>query len=163
MLSMLYPQTHIQVVQMHVQQLAEQATKWKSNSSTVGGNANAVSAEAREGPFENVDWQGCTPLHHAVLHATMAENRVLQTLLYHGVDCMRENRRGFSPLEVAALSNPQVLPLLIREYLNVKVEALPLGKDADNSSSNSKNDKQKRKKEEPKHAYRRVIFIERTC
>jgi hypothetical protein len=152
MLSMLYPSTHIQVVQMQVQQLTDQATKWKSNSNTVGHNVNALTNESS--PFEQVDWQGCTPLHHAVLHTTMAENRVLGTLLVHGVDCMKENRRGFSPLEVAALSNPQVLPLLIKDYLTVKVESLGGGGGENN---NNKNDRQK-KKEEEEERRRKVMF-----
>jgi len=132
MLSSLYPRAHIQTVQRDLAALAEEC-------SDQGGDPQAVK------PFERIDWQGCTALHHAVVHASaamgaMAPNlhtgvpvpvppvdQFVQTLLYHGADIMKQNRRGFSPLEVASLTSPFALPMLVNHYLSTNSANAPSG------------------------------------
>ena len=58
---------------------------------------------------------GLAGLHrHASRHRPRGPgpgDRVLGALLYHKADCVRPNRRGFTPLEVAALASPVILPI----------------------------------------------------
>merc|ERR1719262_1775754 len=70
--------------------------------------------------MEAVDWQGCTALHHAIVHSVGRGNddQVLGTLLYHKADCAKQNRRAFTPMEVAALVNPGALSVLLSHYVN---------------------------------------------
>mmetsp|Transcript_4297 Transcript_4297/g.12600 ORF Transcript_4297/g.12600 Transcript_4297/m.12600 type:complete len:1054 (-) Transcript_4297:107-3268(-) len=107
-LDSLYPSSIIQAACRDVSGLVE--TLGKPNSAGAG-----------EGPAEAIDWQGCSALHHAVVRASQGqEDQVLGTLLYHKADCMKQNRRGFTPLEVAALTNPQALPVLVGHYFGSK-------------------------------------------
>ena len=99
----LYPQAHIHVFQRNFQGLAEQCAK----------SADHMNAK----PAEVIDWQGCTALHHAVVHATAGDDQLISTLLYHGADVTKQNRRGFTPLEVASLTWPNLLPILVNHYL----------------------------------------------
>merc|ERR1719305_1185597 len=57
------------------------------------------------------DWQGCNHLHHAVLTSTLADLLPGQMPATEVME--KQNRRGFSPIEVAALCNPRALPALL--------------------------------------------------
>ena len=57
------------------------------------------------------DWQGCNHLHYAVLTSTLADLLPGQMPATEVME--KQNRRGFSPIEVAALCNPHALPALL--------------------------------------------------
>ena len=120
-LATLYPRGVLQVVGRDAQGLMETCSK---------------EAESGEPGAEQVDWQGCTAMHHAIVHAGQGqEDRVLGALLYHKADCVRPNRRGFTPLEVAALASPVILPILVNHYLNSPASA---AQDADKSGGSAR-------------------------
>merc|ERR1712178_405248 len=109
LISNIYPLCHIFISQRNPQALLEEGQK----------------QNMKERSFEILDWQGCTALHHAVLHAGSPNDETFATLQFLGATCCKQNRRGFTPLEVAGLANPSLVPHLLNSLCR---KATRLGK-----------------------------------
>jgi len=83
------------------------------------GDVGGLMEQIQGDDLKRLDWQGCTGLHHAVLNGPMdnVTHMFLKQLDRQGI--VKANRRGFTPLEVAALGNSTIFPHVVAHLLQM--------------------------------------------